>query len=170
MRGAGVRWLPSPTGCLIGNQHCLLIIHNRVDASFRFVGQRRLIDRPILADRRAGLDRGAIAQGLESALQIFKIVDVLALKLPIHASRIADHVGDRVVMAGDVLVPIERVVEHTVNSVGFVGELAGRVGLVPFLAPVNAQKMSLSPKFWALVGYRPVDPLVDLVPALNTRR
>ena len=64
-----------------------------------------MIDRPILADRRAGLDRGAIAQGLKSALQIFKIVDVLALKLPIYASRIADHVGDRIVIAGDVLIP-----------------------------------------------------------------
>ncbi|CFM29709.1 Uncharacterised protein [Bordetella pertussis] len=114
----------------------------------------------VAVDRRLGVDpvgqrvgalRGrAGADGLEPALEVRKLVQVLALALVRHDPGIGRHVGDRVV-AGDELALRQLAVEHAIQAVGFldvaldgVGDALGRIGReVVVLAGHGAQSAHL---------------------------
>src|SRR3954449_623838 len=69
---------------------------------------------------------GPLADGLEPALQMREVVDVLALVLVRHDPGIARHVGDRVI-AGDELAVGQALVEDTVEPVGLVHVAIDRI-------------------------------------------
>ena len=115
------------------------------------------------------LHRRALADLLEPALEVRELVDVLALRLPADRPRIADHVGDRVFVTGDVAAPIQPVVQDPVQPVGFVGETRHGIALI---APSVAEpaEMPAFAELRSLVGHLPDDPLRDLVLAAQILR
>src|SRR5438067_1936082 len=84
--------------------------------------------RPTLRAGDAALHRRPLADLLEPTLEIFELVDVLSLRLPIDGPGITDHVGDRVLVAGDIAALIKAVVENAIEPVGFIGKAADRIG------------------------------------------
>jgi len=121
-----------------------------------------LIGGQIVADREAALHGRALADLLEPALEIFELLNVLALALPIDGPRIGDHVGYRVFVACEILSVDETIVEHPVEAVGFVGEAPHGVGLVT-LRVAEAAEMTAFAELGALVGHLPHNPLGNLV-------
>ena len=82
--------------------------------------------------------------------------------LVVDRPRIADHVGDGVLLAGEPLPVGEPVVEHAVEAVGLVGEAVDGVFLIA-LAVAEPAEMSGLAELGALVGHLPDQPLRDLV-------
>src|SRR5690348_597437 len=105
-----------------------LVVHDLADPSAILVGEARRIGRQLGAGRHAALHRRPLADLLEPAFEIFELVDVLALRLPIDGPRIADHVRDRVLVARHIAALIKAVVENAVEPVGFIGKAAHRIG------------------------------------------
>src|SRR5580698_1434385 len=70
--------------------------------------------------RHAALHSRARAHRLEPALEVFELIDVLPLRLPTGGPGVTDHVGDRVLVAGDPGAVVEAVVEHAVHAVHLV--------------------------------------------------
>src|SRR5208337_3061770 len=100
-------------------------------------------------DGEAALNGGTRAELVEPAFEIFELPDVLTLRLPADRPGIADHVGDGVIVAGDIAPVIEAVVEHAVKPVRLVGEAADGVGLVALL-------VAETPEVPALAELRPL--------------
>ena len=81
---------------------------------------------------------------LKPALEIWEFLDVLALRLPVHRPRIADHIGDGILVAGQVLAFVQPVVQHAVQPVDLVGEAAHGIGLVALLVAEPAEMPALA--------------------------
>ena len=128
---------------------------------------RRWIPGQIRAHRHAPLHPRPGAELLEPALEVLELLDVLALRLPVHRPRIADHVGDRVLVAGQVAALVQPVVQHPEQPVGLVGEAGHRVGLVA-LGVAQPAEVTAFAALRPLVGHLPDQPLDDLM--LRPRR
>ena len=135
-----------------------LVVHDPADPRLLLGRKLRDVDRQIGAGRHAALHRRALADLLEPALEMLELVDVLALRLPVDRPRIADHVGDRVLVAGDVAALVQPVVQHAVEPVGLVGEAADGIGLVACFVAEPAEMPAFA-ELWALIGHLPDDPL-----------
>src|SRR5438477_6563525 len=107
---------------------CPLVVHNLADPGAVLVGEARRIGRQVDPGRHAALHRRPLADLPEPTLEIFELVDVLSLRLPIDGPGITDHVGDRVLVAGDIAALIKAVVENAIEPVGFIGKAADRIG------------------------------------------
>ena len=106
---------------------------------------------------------GPRAELLEPALEVLELLDVLALDLPVHRPRIADHVGDRVLVAGQILVLSYSRLLSTPYS-RFTSSVKRRdgVGLVALGVAQPAEVAALA-ALGPLVGHLPDQPLGDLV-------
>src|SRR5437764_5253964 len=107
-----------------------LVVHDLADAGAILVAEARRIGRQVGAGRHAALHRRPLADLLKPALEVFELVDVLALRLPVDGPGIANHVGNRVLVAGDIAVLVEAVAENAVKPVCFIGEAADGIGQV----------------------------------------
>ncbi len=137
--------------------------------------RRRLAEqdfRRILVDGRLSVDllraiigahrRRAVANRLEPALEVGKILELLALPLVGHDPRIAGHVRDRIMLPRDESAIGEALVEHTIEPIGLVNVAADRVG--QFLRRVLAEMMVL-PRHRPEAAHLPEQPLDRLGPA-----
>src|SRR5262249_56087735 len=104
-----------------------LVVHDLADAGAIRVAKARRIGWQVGPGRHAALHGRSLADLLEPPLEIFEFIDVLALRLPAARPRIADHVGDRVLVAGDIAALVQPVVEHPVEAVCLIREPAGRI-------------------------------------------
>src|SRR5216684_4050098 len=111
-----------------------------------------------------GAHRGRpLADGLEPALEMRKVVDVLALVLVPHHPGIARHIRDRIT-AGDELAILETLVEHAVEPVGFVHIAID--GVFDFFLGVIAEVMVL-PRHRTEPAHLPERPLNRVVTAVD---
>ena len=128
--------------------------------------QPAVVDAQVRADRHAALDARPRRQLLEPALEVGELLDVLALLLPADGPRVAGHVGDGVLVAGQVAAVVEAVVQHPVETVHLVGEAPQGVGLV---ALGLADAAEVAERYHTNHQKRIVDPeAFDLVDKLAT--
>src|SRR5262249_53655060 len=119
-----------PAGGLRRDRDGALVVHALADRGALRIAEARRGGWQGGAAGHAALPRPARAQFVEPALEVLELVDVLALRLPVDRPRVADHVGDRVLVAGHILAAIELVVEDAVEPVGLVGKAVDRVGQI----------------------------------------
>src|SRR5437868_2865612 len=98
-----------------------LVVHDLADPGAVLVGEARRIGRQVGPGRHAALHRRPLADLLEPALKVFELLDVLPLRPPIDRPGITDHVGDRVLVPGDIAALIKSVVETGMQPDGFIG-------------------------------------------------
>src|SRR5947207_3757866 len=100
-----------------------LVVEQLGAACLFFIRQAvRIFGRNAGGHREPTLHAGTVVQFVEPALELLEVVDVLALALPVHGPWEANHVGDRVLIAGEIAPVIEAVVQHAIEPVGLVGE------------------------------------------------
>src|SRR6516162_4982761 len=92
-----------------------------------------------MAGVHAALNRRTIANLLEPALEIFELADVLPLGLGVDRPRIGDHVGDRVLVAGQIATVVKPIVHDAVEAVRLVGKATDRVGQIACLGAGSAE-------------------------------
>src|SRR6266436_5218403 len=134
-----------------------------------FLGaDRRLAEIRIdLFGHRVGAHRGRpLADGLEPALEMRKVVDVLALVLVPHHPGIARHIRDRII-AGDELAILQAFVEHAVEPVGLVHIAVD--GVFDFFLGVITEVMVL-PRHRTEPAHLPERPLNRVVTAVDVGR
>src|SRR3984957_6775266 len=117
-----------------------------------------------LLGERVGAYRGRpLADGLKPALEMRKVVDVLALVLVRHHPGIARHVRDRII-AGDEFAIGEPLVEHAIETIGLVHIAVDRV--FDFLLGVVAEVMVLA-RHRPEPAHLPERPLQGVVTAVD---
>src|SRR5580704_16809756 len=140
-----------------------LVVHDLANLRPLLVAQCGGIDAEIVAGLHPALDCGAVADLVEPAFELFELTDVLALGLGVDGPRIGNHVGDRVLVAGEIAPVVEPVVHDAVEPVRLVGEAADSIGQVAGVG-AGAAEMSAFAELRALIGHLPYHPLRDLVP------
>ena len=86
------------------------------------VGEARRIGRQIGAGRHAALDRRPFADLVKPALDVGKVVDVDIAVLQQYGPRIANHVGDRVIVGCKISVLKQTQVQYSVEPMNFIVE------------------------------------------------
>src|SRR5436190_20152717 len=79
-----------------------LVVHDLAHLRALRVGQCGGVDAQIVAGLHPALDRRAVADLVEPALEVFELADVLPLGLGIDGPRIGNHVCDRVFVACEI--------------------------------------------------------------------
>src|SRR5580704_5974283 len=139
-----------------------LVVHDLAHLRPLLVAQCGRVDAKIVAGLHPALDCGAVADLVEPAPEVFELADVLSLGLGADGPRIGNHVGNSVLVTGEVGPVVEPVVHHAIEPVRLIGEAADRIGQVAGVGP-GAAEMAAFTELWALIGHLPYHPLGDFV-------
>src|SRR5579859_349583 len=126
------------------------------------LGKLRRILGQVRTHRHAALHARPRTKLLEPAFEVLELLDVLALRLPVHRPRVADHIGNRVLVTRQVLALVQPVVEHPVQPVHLVRETGHRISLIALGVPQTSEMPALA-ALRSLVGHLPDQPLHHLI-------
>ena len=83
-----------------------MVVEHFAQLVFLFLGELGDIEAEVAADGHAFFDALAFREFLEPALEVFELVDVLALGFPVDRPGVTDHVGNGVLVPGQIGLPV----------------------------------------------------------------
>src|SRR6056297_684135 len=146
----------------LGRRARALVVEEALQAADLLLVEIGGVDREVRPDRHATLYGGPGGELLEPPLEVGKLVEVLALRLPADGPGVGDHVRDRVLVASEIAAIVEAIVHDPVETVHLVAEATQGIGLVS-LADAESSEMPGLTALGALIRHLPDHPLLDLV-------